>query len=58
MIWKRLKEESDRQNIYADLKRTPWELFMGDKVFLHVHSIKTTIKSTKLDLRFVGPLRL
>ena len=31
---------------------------MGDKVFLWVRPMKSAIKSTKLDSRFVGPFEI
>ena len=51
-IQKMLKEVVDHQKSYVDYK-IMWEFIMGDKVFLWVRPIKSTINSTKLDPWFV-----
>ena len=57
-IWKRLKEVENQNKSYADLKRTPMEFSIGDKVFLRVKIEKSTIKYSKLALRYVGPFSI
>ncbi|KAG8473027.1 hypothetical protein CXB51_034902 [Gossypium anomalum] len=61
LIRDRLKEASDRQKSYADLKRKEIEYSVGDKVFLKVSPWKKLLqfgKKGKLSLRFIGPYRV
>ena len=58
VIRSRLKEASDRQKSYADLKRKDIEFSVGDKVFLKVSPWKKVLrfgKKGKLSPRFIGP---
>ena len=58
VIRKRLKEASDRQKSYADLKRRDIVYEVGDKVFLKVSPWRKILrfgKKGKLSLRFIGP---
>ncbi|XP_040940693.1 uncharacterized protein [Gossypium hirsutum] len=61
LIRDRLKEASDRQNSYADLKRREIEYAVGDLVFLKVSPWKKVLKFGRkgtLSPRFVGPYRV
>ena len=61
IIRDRLKEASDRQKSYADLKRKEIEYSVGDMVFLKVspwNKILRFGKKGKLSLRFIGPYRV
>ncbi|KAA3474134.1 DNA/RNA polymerases superfamily protein [Gossypium australe] len=58
IIRARLKEASDRQKSYADLKRKDMEFEVGDKVFLKVSPWKKVLRfgqKGKLSPRFIGP---
>nr|GFC93498.1 putative reverse transcriptase domain-containing protein [Tanacetum cinerariifolium] len=51
----------DRQKSYADLKRKPMELQVGDKVMLKVSPWKRVVrfgKRGKLNPRYVGPFKV
>nr|GEW50515.1 putative reverse transcriptase domain-containing protein [Tanacetum cinerariifolium]GFB91572.1 putative reverse transcriptase domain-containing protein [Tanacetum cinerariifolium] len=51
----------DRQKSYADLKRKPMELQVGDRVMLKVLSWKGVVhfgKRGKLNPRYVGPFKV
>ena len=55
-IHQRLKEANDKQQSYADAKRTPREFSVGEKVLLRVKPHKSTIKfgkNAKLAPRYV-----
>ncbi|KAK5775545.1 hypothetical protein PVK06_043446 [Gossypium arboreum] len=61
LIRDRLKEASDRQKSYADLKRKEIEYSVGDMVFLKVSPWKKILrfgKKGKLSPRFIGPYRV
>ena len=61
LIRDRLKEASDRQKSYADLKRKEIEFAVGDMVFLKVSPWKKILrfgKKGKLSPRFIGPYRI
>ena len=61
IIKARLKEASDRQKSYADLKRKDIQYEVGDKVFLKVSSWKKVLrfgKKGKLSPRFIGPYEI
>ncbi|KAK5835759.1 hypothetical protein PVK06_011463 [Gossypium arboreum] len=61
LIRDRLKEASDRQKSYADLKRKEIEYSMGDMVFLKVSPWKKILrfgKKGKLSPWFIGPYRV
>ncbi|KAA3466695.1 DNA/RNA polymerases superfamily protein [Gossypium australe] len=61
LIWGRLKEASDRQKSYADLKSKEIEFSMGDFVFLKVSPWKKILRfgqKGKLSPRFIGPYRV
>ncbi|KAA3483244.1 ty3-gypsy retrotransposon protein [Gossypium australe] len=61
LIQARLKEASDRQKSYADLKRKEIEFSVGDQVFLKVSPWKKVLRfgrKGKLSPRFIGPYRV
>ena len=61
LIRDRLKEASDRQKSYADLKRKEIEYSVGDMVFLKVSPWKKILRfgrKGKLSPRFIGPYRI
>ncbi|KAA3480774.1 DNA/RNA polymerases superfamily protein [Gossypium australe] len=61
LIQSRLKEASDRQKSYADLKRRDIEFAVGDRVFLKVSPWKKVLrfgKKGKLSPRFIGPYKV
>ncbi|KAK5838846.1 hypothetical protein PVK06_007589 [Gossypium arboreum] len=61
LIRDRLKEASDRQKSYVDLKRKEIEYFVGDMVFLKVSPWKKILRfgrKGKLSPRFIGPYRI
>lgn len=58
MIQENLKEALDRYKSLANLKRTPREFSVGDKVFLRVKIERSAIKSSKLFARYVGPFTI
>ncbi|KAK5836353.1 hypothetical protein PVK06_012138 [Gossypium arboreum] len=61
LIRDRLKEASDRQKSYADLKRKEIEFVVRDMVFLKVSPWKKILrfgKKGKLSPRFIGPYRV
>ncbi|KAA3465845.1 DNA/RNA polymerases superfamily protein [Gossypium australe] len=61
LIRGRLKEASDRQKSYADLKRKEIEYSVGDYVFLKVSPWKKILRfgrKGKLSPRFIGPYRV
>ncbi|KAK5795377.1 hypothetical protein PVK06_036639 [Gossypium arboreum] len=61
LIRDRLKEASDRQKSYADLKRKEIEFAVGDMFFLKVSPWKKILrfgKKGKLSPRFIGPYRV
>ncbi|GMI64566.1 hypothetical protein HRI_000125900 [Hibiscus trionum] len=58
LICERLKEASDRQKSYADLKRKEIEFAVGDHVFLKVSPWKKVMRfgrKGKLSPRYIGP---
>ncbi|KAA3453025.1 pol protein [Gossypium australe] len=60
-IQARLKEASDRQKSYADLRRRDIEFAVGDEVFLKVSPWKKVLrfgKKGKLSPRFIGPFKV
>ncbi|KAA3460512.1 DNA/RNA polymerases superfamily protein [Gossypium australe] len=61
LIRARLKEASDRQKSYADLKRRDIEFAVGDKVFLKVSPWKKVLRfgrKGKLSPRFIGSYKV
>ena len=61
LIRDRLKEASNRQKSYADLKRKEIEYSEGDMVFLKVSPWKKILRfgrKGKLSPRFIGPYRI
>ncbi|KAA3474331.1 Transposon Ty3-G Gag-Pol polyprotein [Gossypium australe] len=61
LIRARLKEASDRQKSYADLKRKEFGFAVGDQVFLKVSPRKKVMRfgwKGKLSPRFIGPYRV
>ncbi|KAG8486790.1 hypothetical protein CXB51_020298 [Gossypium anomalum] len=61
VIRNRIKEATDRQKSYADLKRKDIEYAVGDMVFLKVSPWKKILrfgKKGKLSPRFIGPYRI
>ncbi|XP_012481005.2 uncharacterized protein LOC105795900 [Gossypium raimondii] len=61
LIRDRLKETSDRQKSYVNLKHREIEYSMGDYVFLKVSSRKKLLRfgrKGKLSPRFIGPYRV
>ena len=61
IIQQRLKASSDRQNLYADLKRKDIEYEVGDKVFLKVSLWRKILrfgKKGKLSPMFIGPYEI
>ncbi|KAA3488175.1 DNA/RNA polymerases superfamily protein [Gossypium australe] len=61
LIRGRLKEASDRQKSYANLKRREIEFSVGDFVFLKVSPWKKNLRfgqKGKLSPRFIGPYRV
>ncbi|XP_037496255.1 uncharacterized protein LOC119371002 [Jatropha curcas] len=61
IIRRRLKEASDRQKSYADLKRKDIEYSVGDKVFLKASPWKKILRfgqKGKLSPRFIGPYEI
>ena len=61
LIRDRLKEASDRQKSYADLKCKEIEYSVGDMVFLKVspwNKILRFGRKGKLSPRFIGPYRI
>ena len=61
VIRQRLKEASDRQKTYADLKRRDIEYDVGDKVFLKVSRWRKILRfghKGKLSPRFIGPYEI
>ncbi|KAA3484090.1 DNA/RNA polymerases superfamily protein [Gossypium australe] len=61
VIRARLKEASDRQKSYTDLKRKDIEFEVGDQVFLKVSPWKKIFRfgrKGKLSPRFIGPYRV
>ena len=61
IIQKRLKDASDRQRSYANLKRKDIEYEIGDKVFLKVYLWKKILhfgRKGKLSPRFIGPYEI
>ncbi|KAK5812730.1 hypothetical protein PVK06_028168 [Gossypium arboreum] len=61
LIRDQLKEASDRQKSYAELKRKEIEFAVGDMVFLKVSPWKKILrfgKKGKLSPRFIGPYRV
>nr|GFC14122.1 putative reverse transcriptase domain-containing protein [Tanacetum cinerariifolium] len=59
-IKQRMQATRDRQKSYADLKRKPMELQVGDKVMLKVLRWKGVVcfgKRGKLNPRYVGPFK-
>nr|GFA08048.1 putative reverse transcriptase domain-containing protein [Tanacetum cinerariifolium] len=60
-IKQRMQASHDRQKSYADLKRKPMELQVGDKVMLKVSPWKGVVrfrKRGKLNPRYVGPFKV
>ncbi|GJU72455.1 putative reverse transcriptase domain-containing protein [Tanacetum coccineum] len=61
LIKEKLKVARDRQMSYADKRRKPLELEVGDRVLLRVSSWKGIVhfgKNGKLALRYVGPFEI
>ena len=61
LIRDRLKEASDRQKSYADLKHKKIENTVGDMVFLKVSPWKKILRfrrKGKLSPRFIGPYQI
>ncbi|KAA3480560.1 DNA/RNA polymerases superfamily protein [Gossypium australe] len=61
LIQARLKEASDRQKSYADLKRRDIEFAVGDQVFLKVSPWKKVLRfgrKGKLSPRFIGSYKV
>ncbi|KAK5793745.1 hypothetical protein PVK06_034902 [Gossypium arboreum] len=61
LIRDRLKEASERQKSYADLKRKEIEYSVGDMVFMKVSPWKKILrfgKKGKLSPQFIGPYRI
>ncbi|GKA31150.1 putative reverse transcriptase domain-containing protein [Tanacetum coccineum] len=60
-IKQRIQAARDRQKSYADLKRTPMEFQVGDRVMLKVSPWKGVVrfgKWGKLNPRYVGPFKV
>jgi hypothetical protein len=60
-IIQRIKEAQDRQKSYADAHRVDRSYEVGDRVFLRVKPLKSSIKfgeGAKLSSRFVGPFEI
>ncbi|GJR84135.1 hypothetical protein Tco_0154920 [Tanacetum coccineum] len=56
----RIQASHDRQKSYADVRRKPLELQVGDRVMLKVSPWKGVIrfrKRGKLNLRYIGPFK-
>ncbi|GJW37463.1 hypothetical protein Tco_0060383 [Tanacetum coccineum] len=61
LIKEKLKVARDRQKSYAEKRRKPLELEVGDRVLLRVSSWKGIVhfgKNGKLALRYVGPFEI
>ncbi|XP_016749007.1 uncharacterized protein [Gossypium hirsutum] len=61
LIQDHLKEDSDRQKSYADLKHREIEYVVGDLIFLKVSSWKKVLRfgrKGKLSPRFIGPYQV
>ncbi|XP_075521471.1 uncharacterized protein LOC142554687 [Primulina tabacum] len=61
IIKERLKAAQDRQKSWADLKRRPLELEIGEKAYVKVSPMKGVVrfsKSEKLSPRYVGPFEI
>ena len=61
VIMQRLKAASDRQKLYANLKRRDIEYNVGDKVFLKVSPWRKILRfgqKGKLSTRFIGPYEI
>nr|GFA21206.1 putative reverse transcriptase domain-containing protein [Tanacetum cinerariifolium] len=61
LIKQRMQVAQDRQKDYADRKRKPMELEIGDRVILKVSPWKGVVgfgKRGKLNLRYVGPFKV
>ncbi|XP_073317257.1 uncharacterized protein [Primulina huaijiensis] len=61
IIRERLKTAQDRQKRWADLKRRPLELEIGEKAYVKVLPMKGVVwfsKSGKLNPRYVGPFEI
>ncbi|XP_073064060.1 uncharacterized protein [Primulina eburnea] len=61
IIKERLKAAQDRQKSWADLKRRPLQLGIGEKAYVKVSPMKGVVrfsKSGKLNPRYVGPLEI
>ena len=61
IIKQRLKASSDKQKLYADLKRKDIEYEVEDKVFLKVSPWRKILRfgnKGKLSLRFIGPYEI
>ena len=60
-IQQRLKDVSDKQKLYVDLKRKDIKYEIRDKVFLKVSPWRKILrfgKKGKLNLRFIGPYEI
>jgi hypothetical protein len=60
-IIQRIKEAQDQQKSYADAHRVDRSYEVGDRVFLRVKPLKSSIKfgkGAKLSPRFVGPFKI
>jgi ribosomal protein L21E len=60
-IIQKIKEAQDRQKGYADAHRVDHSYEVGDRVFLRVKPLKSSIKfekGAKLSPRFVGPFEI
>ena len=61
VIQQRLKAASDRQKLYADMKRKDIDYKVGDKIFLKVSPWRKILrfgKKGKLSPRFIGPYEI
>ena len=61
LIRKRMRAAQDRQKSYADQRRRPLELRVGDKVFLRVSPTRGVMrfgKKGKLSPRYIGPYEI
>nr|GFD05210.1 putative reverse transcriptase domain-containing protein [Tanacetum cinerariifolium] len=60
-IKQRLQAACDRQKSYADIRRKPLEIQVGDKVILKVSPWKGVVrfgKRGKLNPRYIGPFKV
>ena len=60
-VQQKLKVAQDREKRYADLKRTPRELQVGEHVYIKVNPKKRSMrlgKYSKLEPRYCGPFEI